>query len=107
MLQVECENYFRDDKREGTPEIPPTFFFLTFLLDLSRMYRLLSRIDDGIKPMLEVLQNYVSTTGFEAIKSIPTKDQKVTTNIYMGVTINDFIGTNSLRRNFVESLRTI
>jgi cullin 1 len=43
--------------------------------DLSRMYRLLSRIEDGIRPMLEVLQAYVAQTGFDAIKSIPEKDR--------------------------------
>lgn len=41
------------------------------------MYRLLSRIDDGIKPMLDVLQSYVTATGFESVRSIPAKDQKV------------------------------
>ena len=41
------------------------------------MYKLLSRIDEGIKPMLEVLQNYITNTGFEAVKSLPAKDQKV------------------------------
>jgi hypothetical protein len=40
------------------------------------MYRLVSRIEDGIKPMLDVLQNYVMNTGFEAVKSIPAKEQK-------------------------------
>jgi len=60
ILQTECENYLRDDKRE----------------DLTRMYRLLSRIDEGIKPMLDVLQNYVTNTGFDAVKNIPAKDQK-------------------------------
>lgn len=53
------ESYLRDNKQE----------------DLSRMYRLLSRIDDGIKPMLEVLQAYVAQTGFDAIKALPEKDR--------------------------------
>lgn len=79
LLQVECENYLRDDKREGIhsltmqPEIDVCF------LDLSRMYKLLSRIEEGIQPMLDVLQNYVVQTGFEAIKSIPVKESKVIT----------------------------
>jgi hypothetical protein len=39
-----------------------------FLLDLNRMFKLLSRIrDEGILPMLEILQNYVKTTGNDAI----------------------------------------
>jgi iron uptake system EfeUOB component EfeO/EfeM len=41
------------------------------------MYKLLNRVEDGIKPMLEVLQNYITNTGFEAVKSLPAKDQKV------------------------------
>lgn len=53
------EAYLRDNKQE----------------DLSRMYRLLSRIDDGIKPMLDVLQQYVAQTGFDAIKSLAEKDR--------------------------------
>lgn len=72
LLQVECENYLRDDKREGK-----LFPKSSEVVDLSRMYRLLARIDDGIKPMLDVLQNYVTVTGFESIRSIPAKDQKV------------------------------
>lgn len=60
ILQVECEMYLRDDNIE----------------DLSRMYRLFSRIDDGIKPMLEVLQSYTTTTGFEKVKSIPAAQAK-------------------------------
>jgi cullin 1 len=74
IMQVECENYLRDDKREG--DIISYLKSLINPLDLTRMYHLLSRIDDGIKPMLEVLQNYVSHTGFEAIKAIPAKDVK-------------------------------
>jgi hypothetical protein len=35
------------------------------------MYILLSRIDDGIKPMLEVLQSHVTKYGLDAIKGIP------------------------------------
>jgi len=72
ILQTECENYLRDDKRK----------------DLTRMYKLLSRIDEGIKPMLEVLQSYVTNTGFEAVKTIPAKDQKV---LILMVIINLFL----------------
>jgi hypothetical protein len=55
-----------------------------YFLDLSRMYKLLSRIEEGIQPMLDVLQNYVVQTGFEAIKSIPVKENKVKTyNIFI------------------------
>jgi len=54
-MQVECEAYLTDDKRE----------------DLSSMYHLLSRIDEGIRPMLDVLQAHVTKYGLEAIKSIP------------------------------------
>jgi hypothetical protein len=51
--------------------------------DLNRMYNLLSRIDEGIKPMLEVLQDFITNTGFDAVKSIPEKETKVTS---MGAT---------------------
>jgi len=54
-LQGECATYLKDEKLD----------------DLSRMYHLLTRIDDGIKPMLDVLQNHVSHFGLEAIKSVP------------------------------------
>lgn len=60
ILQLECENYLKDDKRE----------------DLTRMYKILSRVEDGIKPMLEVLQRYVTQTGYDAIKAIPAKEAK-------------------------------
>ncbi len=54
MMQNECESMFRDDKRD----------------DLSRMYRLLSRIDGLIEPMLLVLQSYVTQQGLEAVKAV-------------------------------------
>lgn len=54
MMQNECEAMFRDDKRD----------------DLSRMYRLLSRIDGLIEPMLLVLQSYVTQQGLEAVKAV-------------------------------------
>ena len=54
MMQTECESMFRDDKRD----------------DLSRMYRLLSRIDGLIEPMLLVLQSYVTQQGLEAVKAV-------------------------------------
>lgn len=54
MLQNECEAMFRDDKRD----------------DLSRMYRLLSRIEGLIEPMLLVLQSYVTQQGLEAVKAV-------------------------------------
>jgi hypothetical protein len=34
------------------------------------MYHLLSRIDDGIRPMLDVLQGYVEAYGIEQLKSL-------------------------------------
>jgi len=60
VMQVECENYLKDDKRD----------------DLSRMYHLLSRIPDGIAPMLEVLQTHVTKFGFDAVKGIPAASVK-------------------------------
>jgi cullin 1 len=54
MMQNECESMFRDDKRD----------------DLSRMYRLLSRIEGLIEPMLLVLQSYVTQQGLEAVKAV-------------------------------------
>jgi hypothetical protein len=54
MLHNECEMMFRDDKRD----------------DLSRMYRLLSRIESLIEPMLQVLQSYVTQQGLEAVKAV-------------------------------------
>eukprot|EP01117_Protostelium_nocturnum_P003593 TRINITY_DN1480_c0_g1_i1.p1 TRINITY_DN1480_c0_g1~~TRINITY_DN1480_c0_g1_i1.p1 ORF type:complete len:629 (+),score=88.00 TRINITY_DN1480_c0_g1_i1:331-2217(+) len=59
-IQSECNNYLKEEK----------------ILDLGRMYRLFSRIDNGVKPMLEVLQNFIVSSGFESIKRIPEKDQK-------------------------------
>jgi hypothetical protein len=43
------------------------------------MYHLLSRIPEGINPMLEVLQKYVTDVGFDAVKSIPEASTKVRT----------------------------
>jgi hypothetical protein len=60
VMQVECENYLKDDKRD----------------DLSRMYHLLSRIPEGINPMLDVLQSHVTKYGFDAVKSIPAASVK-------------------------------
>lgn len=65
----------------------------------------MSRIDEGIKPMLEVLQNYITNTGFEAVKSLPAKDQKV--KISFPRIENWFPGTKSLYWNFTQSLWTI
>jgi len=45
--------------------------------DLTRMYHLLSRIPNGIDPMLDVLQKYVTDYGFGAIRSIPETSTKV------------------------------
>lgn len=61
LLQGECETYLRDDKRD----------------DLSRMFRLLSRIDNGVRIMLEALQQHVIEIGFNAVKAIPPKEAKV------------------------------
>eukprot|EP01087_Luapelamoeba_hula_P016964 TRINITY_DN5286_c0_g1_i1.p1 TRINITY_DN5286_c0_g1~~TRINITY_DN5286_c0_g1_i1.p1 ORF type:complete len:750 (+),score=121.38 TRINITY_DN5286_c0_g1_i1:207-2456(+) len=58
ILQTECATYLKDEKRD----------------DLSRMYHLLSRITDGIKPMLEVLQDYITRYGFDAVKGIPAPE---------------------------------
>jgi hypothetical protein len=41
------------------------------------MYHLLSRIPEGINPMLDVLQKYVTDVGFDAVKSIPEASTKV------------------------------
>ncbi len=40
------------------------------------MYHLLSRIPEGINPMLDVLQKHVTDFGFDAIKGIPEAQQK-------------------------------
>jgi hypothetical protein len=102
LIVAECENYLRDDRREGTnhcsdhirdhPFIHSFIVYLTYdtsnvmltLMDgtdLNRMYRLMCRIEDGIRPMLEVLQSYVTATGFTHIKNIPPKDTKVQYNL--------------------------
>jgi hypothetical protein len=60
LLQAECNTYLADDKRD----------------DLTRMYHLLSRIPNGIDPMLDVLQKYVTDYGFGAIRSIPETSTK-------------------------------
>eukprot|EP01119_Soliformovum_irregulare_P012630 TRINITY_DN3292_c1_g1_i4.p1 TRINITY_DN3292_c1_g1~~TRINITY_DN3292_c1_g1_i4.p1 ORF type:complete len:651 (-),score=202.85 TRINITY_DN3292_c1_g1_i4:48-1769(-) len=59
MLQIECEHYLRDEKIE----------------DLNRMYNLLNRLDNGIRPMLDVVENFVAQTGFDAIRAIPAKER--------------------------------
>ncbi|ELR25392.1 cullin 1, putative [Acanthamoeba castellanii str. Neff] len=67
LMQVECKTYLADDKRD----------------DLSRMYHLLSRIPEGINPMLEVLQKYVTDVGFDAVKSIPEASTKTLLDVYV------------------------
>lgn len=54
MIQAECETMLKEGRQE----------------DLNRMYRLLTRISNGIEPMRDILQNYATRTGLEAIKSI-------------------------------------
>lgn len=41
------------------------------------MYKLVSRIKDGIQPMLEILQTYIVATGLDAVKSLAPKDATV------------------------------
>jgi len=57
-ILAECGHYLKDNKLE----------------DLSRMYRLLTCTDDGIKPMLEMLQNHITNVGFDVIRSLPSKE---------------------------------
>jgi hypothetical protein len=49
------------------------------------MYHLLSRIDDGIKPMLDVLQAHVTTYGLNAIKGIPEASAQVSLPFFLCV----------------------
>ncbi len=49
------------------------------------MYRLLSRIEDGIRPMLEDLQEFVTDTGFDAVKSIPAKEASVSSKYNLSI----------------------
>ncbi|PRP88079.1 cullin-2 [Planoprotostelium fungivorum] len=59
-IQGECSNYLKEEK----------------IQDLGRMYRLFSRIENGIRPMLEVLQSYIASVGFDYVKRIPEKESK-------------------------------
>jgi hypothetical protein len=77
VMQVECENYLKDDKRDGTVTFNEFKPAVLHPLDLSRMYHLLSRIPEGIAPMLEVLQTHVTKFGFDAVKGIPAASVKV------------------------------
>ncbi|EGC32378.1 hypothetical protein DICPUDRAFT_57147 [Dictyostelium purpureum] len=58
LLQSECINYLKDEKLD----------------EIHHMYKLLSRIEGGLAPVLETVQNYIQHVGFEAIKSIPDKN---------------------------------
>eukprot|EP01132_Coremiostelium_polycephalum_P011565 gene11565-14165_t len=58
LLQSECINYLKDEKLE----------------EIHHMYKLLSRIEGGLTPVLETVQNYIQHTGFEAIKSLPDQN---------------------------------
>lgn len=53
------------------------YFFSKQYIDLHRMYKLVSRIKDGIQPMLEILQTYIVATGLDAVKSLAPKDATV------------------------------
>jgi cullin 1 len=58
---AECETYLKSSKLD----------------DLSRMYRLLSRLSDGIRQIGDILQAYVTHTGLEAVKGIPIVERVV------------------------------
>ncbi len=79
-LQVECEAMLRDDKQSGAPCKLARILLVRLShgggsrADLSRMYHLLLRVEDGIKPMLDVLQSYVESFGMDALKSLLRQD---------------------------------
>jgi hypothetical protein len=83
-MQEECETMFREDRQPGMTFNPfPSLFLLSssnfpllFSSDLTRMFHLLSRIN-GIKPMLDVLEKYVTEFGMEKVKAIPDAAMKV------------------------------
>ena len=54
MMQIECEKMVKNEMLE----------------DLTRMYNLLRRIPDGINPMLDVFQKYVSETGLKEMVAL-------------------------------------
>ncbi|KAF2072212.1 hypothetical protein CYY_006478 [Polysphondylium violaceum] len=58
LLQSECINYLKDEKLD----------------EIHHMYKLLSRIESGLTPVLETVQNYIQHVGFEAIKAIPDRN---------------------------------
>ncbi|KYQ88157.1 cullin B [Tieghemostelium lacteum] len=58
LLQSECINYLKDEKLD----------------EIHHMYKLLSRIEGGLTPVLTTVQNYIQHVGFEAIQSIPDKN---------------------------------
>ncbi|EGG13492.1 cullin B [Cavenderia fasciculata] len=41
---------------------------------IHRLYKLLSRIEGGLSPVLETVQNYIQQTGFDSLKAIPDKN---------------------------------
>eukprot|EP01134_Creolimax_fragrantissima_P007481 CFRG7481T1 len=55
MMKTECEKYLKYEDVD----------------DLSRMYRLLTRVPKGIDLMLDAFQNYVSTVGRQMVAAIP------------------------------------
>ncbi|GAM20673.1 hypothetical protein SAMD00019534_038480, partial [Acytostelium subglobosum LB1] len=55
LLHAECINYLKDEKLDN----------------IHRLYKLLSRIEGGLSPVLETVQNYIQQTGFDALKAIP------------------------------------
>ncbi|KAM9962638.1 hypothetical protein ACTFIR_005554 [Dictyostelium discoideum] len=57
LLQSECINYLKDEKLD----------------EIYNMYKLLSRIEGGLAPVLETVQKYIQHVGIDAIKSIPDR----------------------------------
>jgi len=53
-LQLECEPMLREERWD----------------DLSRMFRLLGRITNGLDPMLQELEKYVTNVGFSKVKAL-------------------------------------
>jgi cullin 1 len=53
-MYAECEGMLRSDKHQ----------------DLRRMFKLLSRLKDGVGPMLQVIEDYIKAAGLQAVASL-------------------------------------
>ena len=76
---TECRRLVENELTEGTIFIRLVAFGDSKLriLDLSRMYQLLSRIPDVFKPMLKVIEDYVVEIGLKAVESLGEQAVKV------------------------------